>query len=66
MDFGIAYFPTHNAMGPDAMARLVEDRGYDSLFFSEHTHIPASRQTPYPRRSRYPRSMCGPTICSSP
>ncbi|MCW2540555.1 MAG: luciferase family protein [Frankiales bacterium] len=47
MDFGVAYFPTHNAMAPDAVARLVEDRGFDSLFFAEHTHIPASRLSPY-------------------
>jgi probable F420-dependent oxidoreductase len=47
MDFGVAYFATHNAMTPHAVARLVEDRGFDSLFFAEHTHIPASRLSPY-------------------
>jgi probable F420-dependent oxidoreductase len=48
MDFGIGYFPTHDAVGPGAIARLAEERGQESLFFAEHTHIPAGRQSPYP------------------
>jgi probable F420-dependent oxidoreductase len=48
MEFGVAYFPTHDGIGPGPLARLVEERGYESLFFAEHTHIPASRETPYP------------------
>jgi alkanesulfonate monooxygenase SsuD/methylene tetrahydromethanopterin reductase-like flavin-dependent oxidoreductase (luciferase family) len=48
MDFGIGYFPTHDGVSPGALARLVEERGHESLFFPEHTHIPASRATPYP------------------
>jgi probable F420-dependent oxidoreductase len=48
MDFGIGYFPTHDALAPGEIARLVEQRGHESLFFAEHTHIPASRQTPWP------------------
>src|SRR6201997_5148042 len=42
MDFGIGYFPTHDAVGPGAIALLAEERGFASLFFAEHTHIPAS------------------------
>ena len=37
------------------MARLVEERGYGSLFFAEHTHIPASRESPYPGGGELPR-----------
>ncbi|MGC9669930.1 LLM class F420-dependent oxidoreductase [Planosporangium sp. 12N6] len=48
MEFGVGYFPTHDGIGPGPLARLVEQRGQDALFFSEHTHIPASRQTPFP------------------
>jgi probable F420-dependent oxidoreductase len=55
MEFGVGYFPTHDAIGPGAMARLVEERGFDSLFFAEHTHIPASRETPWPGGSELPR-----------
>jgi probable F420-dependent oxidoreductase len=53
--FGLAIFPTED--GPDIgpFARLVEDLGYESLFFPEHTHIPASRQTPYPGGDELPR-----------
>jgi probable F420-dependent oxidoreductase len=48
MDTGVAIFPTHYAMDPSSLARLVEDRGHESLWFPEHTHIPAARQTSYP------------------
>ena len=48
MDFGVGYFPTHDGMDPGALARMVEERGQDAVFFAEHTHIPASRETPYP------------------
>lgn len=48
MDFGAGYFPTHQGMRPGEVARLVEAHGQESLFFAEHTHIPASRQSPYP------------------
>ena len=43
MDTGVAIFPTHDAITPAAMARLAEERGHESLFFPEHTHIPAPR-----------------------
>ena len=46
MDAGVAYFPTHDAVGPGELARLVEERGHRWLMFAEHTHIPASRETP--------------------
>ncbi len=55
MDFGIAYFPTHDAVPPGAFARLVEEHGQDSLFFAEHTHIPASRDSPYPGGGELPQ-----------
>jgi probable F420-dependent oxidoreductase len=55
MDTGVAIFPTHDAIAPAAMARLAEERGHESLFFPEHTHIPASRQSPYPGGGEMPR-----------
>ncbi len=55
MEFGIGYFPTHDAVGPGTIARLVEERGHESLFFAEHSHIPASRETPYPSGGELPR-----------
>src|SRR4051794_23479575 len=47
MDAGVAYFPTHDALGPAELAVLVEERGHRWLMWAEHTHIPASRQTPW-------------------
>ncbi len=55
MDFGIGYFPTHDAASPGVLARLVEEHGHESLFFAEHTHIPASRESPYPGGGELPR-----------
>ncbi len=55
MDTGVAIFPTHYAMDPASLARLVEARGHESLWFPEHTHIPAARQTSYPGGGELPR-----------
>src|SRR5918996_4061442 len=48
MEFGVFMFPTDYSMRPDDLARAVEERGFESLWFPEHTHIPASRRTPPP------------------
>jgi probable F420-dependent oxidoreductase len=55
MLFGVAVFPTDYAVEPGALARMVEERGFESLFFPEHTHIPADRTTPYPPGGELPR-----------
>ena len=55
MDTGVAIFPTHDAIAPADVARLAEERGHESLFFPEHTHIPASRQSPWPGGRELPR-----------
>ena len=55
MEFGIGYFPTHDAVGPGSVAHIVQDHGHESLFFAEHTHIPASRESPYPGGGELPR-----------
>jgi len=55
MLYGIAVFPTDYAADPATIARLVEERGFESLHFPEHTHIPASRRTPYPAGGELPR-----------
>jgi probable F420-dependent oxidoreductase len=39
---------TDQTLRPDEVARLVEDAGFDSLVFGEHSHIPVSRESPYP------------------
>jgi probable F420-dependent oxidoreductase len=55
VDFGVAYFPTDESIEPAALARLCEERGFESVFVTEHTHIPASRETPYPAGGDLPR-----------
>src|SRR5690349_8837305 len=55
MDTGVAIFPTHDAIAPADVARLAEERAHESLFFPEHTHIPASRQSPWPGGRELPR-----------
>jgi probable F420-dependent oxidoreductase len=55
MDFGVGYFPTHDGMTPGAVARFVEERGQSALFFAEHTHIPASRESTWPGGGKLPQ-----------
>src|SRR5215210_5354670 len=55
MEFGVAYFPTDEAVDPAALARMAEERGFESVFVTEHTHIPASRETDYPAGGELPR-----------
>ena len=55
MDFGVSYFPTDEAIEPAELARMAEERGFESVFVTEHTHIPASRETPYPAGGELPR-----------
>ena len=57
MDFGVAYFPTHDGMDPGTLARMLEERGQDAVYFAEHSHIPASRESasPDPRETPLPR-----------
>jgi probable F420-dependent oxidoreductase len=54
MDIGLAHFPTDDGIRPDELARAAEERGYESLLFAEHTHIPTSRESPYPGGGELP------------
>jgi len=47
MKFGASMFFTDYSMTPAALARAVEDRGFDILWAPEHSHIPLSRKTPF-------------------
>ena len=48
MKYGVSMFPTHDAIDPASLAQLAESAGFESLFFPDHSHIPASRRTPFP------------------
>lgn len=54
MKFGVAIFPTDYSIAPHEVARAAEERGFESIFFPEHTHIPASRKTPWPGGAELP------------
>ena len=54
MDVGLAHFLTDYGMQPAELGRMTEERGFESLLLPEHTHIPVSRQTPYPGGSELP------------
>ncbi|MFT5394555.1 MAG: putative F420-dependent oxidoreductase, partial [Gammaproteobacteria bacterium] len=53
--FGIFTFATDYTMSPATIAREVEARGFESLWLPEHTHIPASRRSPYPGGGELPK-----------
>ena len=56
MRVGLFYFPTNYGINVRELARAAEDRGFESLFFPEHTHIPTSRRTPYPGGGELPKA----------
>src|SRR3990170_7504532 len=55
MHIGICMFNTDYAIRIEDLARAAEERGFESLFLPEHTHIPASRRTPFPGGGELPR-----------
>ena len=48
MRFGVTIFATDRSMPFVELARAAEERGFDSIWIPEHTHIPTSRRTPPP------------------
>jgi probable F420-dependent oxidoreductase len=48
MHFGVLNFVTDEGIGPAELGSALEQRGFESLFVAEHTHIPVDNQSPYP------------------
>jgi probable F420-dependent oxidoreductase len=46
--FGVLTFVTDDGIGPVELGEALEQRGFESLFLAEHTHIPVNAKTPYP------------------
>ena len=65
MRFGIATFITDEGIRPDVLGRALEERGFSSLFIAEHSHIPVSRESPYPGGGSCRGSTTGRWIRSS-
>ena len=55
MKFGIAIFPTDYAILMAELGPAVEDRGFESLWVAEHSHIPASRESKWPGGAELPK-----------
>ncbi|HEX9362739.1 MAG TPA: LLM class F420-dependent oxidoreductase [Candidatus Dormibacteraeota bacterium] len=55
MKFGVAIFPTDYAISMTELAPAAEQLGFESLWVAEHSHIPTSRQTPWPAGGELPK-----------
>jgi len=55
MEFGLVLFLTDETAGPLAIGRATEEAGLESLFVTEHTHIPVARTTPWAGGPELPR-----------
>ena len=55
MKFGVATFITDEGVGPRRLGAAVEERGFNSLVVTEHSHIPVAYEEPYPGAGELPR-----------
>ncbi len=55
MKVGVFYFPTDYGINIAELAGALEQRGFESLFVCEHTHIPVSRKSPFPGGGELPK-----------
>ena len=55
MRIGTFYFPTDYGIQPGELGQALEERGFESLFVCEHTHIPTSRRSPFPGGGELPK-----------
>ncbi|HEY5641101.1 MAG TPA: LLM class flavin-dependent oxidoreductase, partial [Dehalococcoidia bacterium] len=55
MKYGVVIFATDYSIDPVTLGKACEERGFNSLWFPEHTHIPASRKTPWPGGADLPQ-----------
>src|SRR5499425_3292102 len=56
MHFGGAMFFTDYSMSAPELARALEERGFESVWAPEHSHIPLSRKTPFPGGGDLPKA----------
>ncbi len=55
MHYGLTIFPTDYSIHPADLGRAAEERGFESLWVAEHSHIPVSRKTPWPGGAELPK-----------
>ena len=56
MDFGVSMFHTDYSMPAVQLAPALEQRGFESLWAPEHSHIPVPRRTPFPGGGELPKA----------
>lgn len=54
MEYGVVIFPSDQTIGPVEFGKAAEERGFESVWFPEHSHIPTSRATPWGGRPGAP------------
>jgi probable F420-dependent oxidoreductase len=55
LKFGVSMFFTDYSMAPGALGQALEQRGFESLWAPEHSHIPLSRKSPFPGGGELPK-----------
>src|SRR4249920_3642539 len=55
MNYGVAIFLTDYSIGPAEIGIALEERGFESLWAPEHSHIPLSRRSPFPQGGDLPK-----------
>jgi probable F420-dependent oxidoreductase len=55
MEFGASIFFTDYSISPAELAIALEERGFESLWVAEHSHIPVPRRTPAPGGGELPK-----------
>ena len=66
MHKAVSIFPTDASITPADLARACEERGFESLWVAEHSHIPVSRKTPFPGGGDLPKmyyDVMDPFVC---
>ena len=55
MHFGVSMFHTDYSIPAVQLARALEERGFESMWAPEHSHIPVPRRTPFPGGGEVPK-----------
>ena len=55
MNYGVAIFFNDYSIGPVEIGIALEERGFESLWAPEHSHIPLTRKSPYPQGGELPK-----------
>ena len=55
MEYGVSLFFTDYSIGPFELGKAAEERGFESFWAPEHSHIPVSRKSPFPSGGELPK-----------